>query len=113
MRPGCSGSGSGGSSDLCSGVKKEMGGQSRLALLGSGMCGNLVDNVSNSDSVSISSARSTNQSPNVIAQSQMQNGSESSSGTGTRLNHYRFFFVESWVFAILFILYYSLAIWII
>ncbi|PON60717.1 cGMP-dependent kinase [Trema orientale] len=77
-RPG--GGGDGGSGSGSSGKKKEVGNHSRMGLL-ENSSRTWADNGSNSDSVSTGSAKSRDQSPNVLPPSRLQNG-ESSSGTG-------------------------------
>lgn len=74
---GSSGSGSGGK-------KKELVNQSRVGFQESLGSGTLVDNGSNSDSMSTGSAPSRDQSPNVLARLRLQSG-ESSSQAGVHL----------------------------
>lgn len=65
------------------GGKKEVASHSRMAFLDNAATGKLVDNGSNSDSMSTGSVPSRDQSPNVLAPSRLQSG-ESSSEAGTR-----------------------------
>lgn len=70
-----------GSESVGKGKQKEVTKQSKMGVPESGVFASWFDNGSNLDSVSIRSVQSTNQSPNVLARSPLQNG-ESSSEAG-------------------------------
>ena len=83
-RPGGGGSGGDGSLGSGSSGKKEVGSHSKMGLL-ENASRSWGDNGSNSDRMSTGSAKSRDQSPNVLPPSRLQNG-ESSSEAGTEFD---------------------------